>query len=106
MDGVAFDRESLTVRASRRKLSERLTNIEGHVAYGYVDHVMDNYSLRSFVPSMAMPNPMAANPERRTLATRFSASLTLGPGLTADVGLDAHEDQHSNPAVSSATSMA
>jgi iron complex outermembrane receptor protein len=96
MDGVQFDRESLTVRASRRNVSERLTNLEGQVAYGYVDHVMDNYSLRTFVPSMAMPNPMAANPDRRTLATRFSASLALAPALTADVGLDAHEDRHSN----------
>jgi iron complex outermembrane receptor protein len=94
MDGVVFDRESLTVRATRRNLSERVTEISGQVAYGYVDHVMDNYSLRTFAPSMMMPNPMAANPDREQVAARFAASLALRPSLTATVGVDAHEDRH------------
>jgi iron complex outermembrane receptor protein len=96
MDGVVFDRESLTLRASHYDVTERISAIEGQVAYGYVDHVMDNYSLRTFVPSMTMPGPMAANPDRRTVALRLSTSLTLTQQLTADVGIDAHEDEHSN----------
>jgi iron complex outermembrane receptor protein len=96
MDGVVFDRESLTFRASHYDISERIGAIEGQLAYGYVDHVMDNYSLRTFVPSMMMPSPMASNPDRRTLALRLSTALTLTPLLSADVGLDAHEDEHSN----------
>lgn len=95
MDGAKFDRESLTLRASRRNLTERLRSVEGQVAYGYVDHVMDNYSLRTFVPSAMMTTPMASNPDRRTLATRLTGSLELTPALAATVGVDAHEDEHS-----------
>jgi iron complex outermembrane receptor protein len=94
MDGVRFDRESLTLRVARRNVSERVSRVEGQIARGYIDHVMDNYSLRAFVPSMAMPNPAASNPDRETLAARFSTSLTLGPAITADIGFDAHDDEH------------
>jgi iron complex outermembrane receptor protein len=94
MDGARFDRESLTVRATQRNVSPHVTEISGQIAHGYVDHVMDNYTLRSFVPSAMMQNPMASNPDRVQLAMRFTAAMTLRPTLTATVGLDAHEDEH------------
>lgn len=94
MDGVAFDREALTLRAVRSDVSDTIRELEAQVAYSYVDHVMDNFTLRDFVPSMMMPSPAASNPDRRTLAARLSASLTLGDRLNADVGLDAHDDEH------------
>jgi iron complex outermembrane receptor protein len=95
MDGVVFDRESLTFRGTWSNLSTRVTEISGHVAYGYVDHVMDNYSLREFAPSMTMPNPMASNPDREQMAARLTASLALAPDVNATIGVDAHEDEHS-----------
>jgi iron complex outermembrane receptor protein len=95
MDGSKFDRQSLTLRGTWENVSRHVTEISAHVAYGYVDHVMDNYSLREFVPSMMMPNPMASNPDREQLAARLTASLDLAPDVSATVGFDTHEDEHS-----------
>jgi iron complex outermembrane recepter protein len=95
MDGVGFDRDAVTLRLRRDDLTPWLRGVEARVAYGYVDHVMDNFSLRPFVPTAMMPMPMLSNPDRRTLAARLSADLALGPDIEAIVGVDAHDDEHS-----------
>jgi iron complex outermembrane receptor protein len=95
MDGTQFEREALTLRMRQRDVSEHVSEIEAHLAWGYVDHVMDNYNLRDFVPSMMMPNPAASNPDRETLAGRVSADLSFGASVSAVAGLDAHRDTHS-----------
>ncbi len=94
MDGSRFARDALTLRVRQRDLSTWLTEIDAQIAYGYVDHVMDNYSQRVFTPSMMMPDPAASNPDRETLAGRITASLMLGADLSGVVGVDAHEDEH------------
>jgi iron complex outermembrane receptor protein len=95
MDGSKFDREALTLRVRQREVSTRVSEIEAQVAWGYVDHVMDNYSQRPFVPSMTMPNPAASNPDRETLAARIAATFELSSALGLVAGLDAHQDAHS-----------
>jgi iron complex outermembrane receptor protein len=95
MDGSKFDREALTLRVRQREVTEIVSEIEAQIAYGYVDHVMDNYSQRTFVPTMMMPNPAASNPDRETLAARVAATLALSPDLELVAGLDAHDDDHS-----------
>lgn len=95
MDGVKFARENLGLRFERRNLSRTLRNLEGQLYYNYVDHLMDNYSLRPFEPSMMMPAPSVSNPDRRTLGGRAAAALELGSRTKATLGGDWQGNRHS-----------
>lgn len=95
MDGVAFDRENVGLRYERDNLSQHVKRLEAQAYYNYVDHVMDNYSLRDFTPTMTMPNPAASNPDRRTTGGRVAADLAWGTASTATVGADLQENEHS-----------
>jgi len=95
MDGVRFSRENLGLRFERRALAPWMESLEVQGYYNYVDHVMDNYSLRPFTPSMMMPNPSVANPDRRTVGGRMLASLHLGAGTTTRIGADWQDNRHS-----------
>jgi len=95
MDGVRFSRDNLGLRIERARLSRTLEAVLGQVYYNYVDHVMDNYSLREFVPTMMMPRPSASNPDRRTVGGRLQASLALTGSTRATLGGDYQENRHS-----------
>ncbi len=72
-----------------------MRSIELQVGYNYVDHVMDNYSLRDFAATAMMPAPAVSNPDRRTFGGR--ALMHLAPAETTQlvVGLDHQENRHS-----------
>ena len=95
MDGVAFDRENLGLRYERDDLSALVTHLEAQAYYNYVDHVMDNYTLRDFTPTPTMANPAVSNPDRRTTGGRAALELALSAATTAAVGTDLQENQHS-----------
>ena len=86
MDGVKFSRENLGLRLERRNISRTVQSLEGQLYYNYVDHVMDNYSLRPFTPSMMMPNPSVSNPDRRTVGGRVAAAFELRSRHEGDAG--------------------
>lgn len=94
MDGVMFARDNVGLRFERDYGGEVLRRIEAQVFYNYVDHVMDNYSLRTFTPSMMMPNQAVSNPDRRTTGGRLAVELGKQHGLLATVGMDAQENVH------------
>jgi iron complex outermembrane receptor protein len=93
MDGVQFDRENVALLFRRDALTRHLTAVEARAYYNYVDHVMDNYSLRTFVATPSMPNPAVSNPDRRTTGGKLLATLALGP-VRAEVGTDLQENEH------------
>lgn len=95
MDGVAFDRENLGLRYARSDLSQHVKRLEARAYYNYVDHVMDNYSLRDFTPTATMANPAVSNPDRRTTGGRVALDLAWSRGMTATVGADLQENEHS-----------
>jgi iron complex outermembrane receptor protein len=95
MDGVAFDRENLGLRFERDDLTEHVTHVEAQAYYNYVDHVMDNYSLRDFTPSASMPFKSVSNPDRRTTGGRVALDLAWGEKDALTVGADLQENQHS-----------
>ena len=95
MDGVRFSRDNLGLRFERARLSRRIEAVEAQAYYNYVDHVMDNYSLRDFSASMMMPNPSVANPDRRTVGARLQTSLALAGSTHATLGGDYQENRHS-----------
>ena len=96
MDGVEFKRENVGLEFEITDLSRVLAKIELQVYYNYIDHVMDNYSLRSFAPSAMMPGRAASNPDRRTTGGRMVLDLRGPAGITATVGLDRQENRHRN----------
>lgn len=94
MDGVRFRRENLGFKFEKRELGKVVTGLELQAYYNDVDHVMDNYSLRTFVPSMMMPNRSVSNPDRRTTGGRLAFDLAGPRGMTASIGIDRQENRH------------
>ncbi|KAF0094854.1 MAG: iron complex outermembrane recepter protein [Puniceicoccaceae bacterium 5H] len=94
MDGASFDRESYSLNFRRENLSPWIDAVEVEAGYNYVDHVMDNYSLRSFAPTMMMPNPMATNTDRRTVGGKALLELSPLEPLGVTLGMDHQQDRH------------
>ncbi|WMN60520.1 TonB-dependent copper receptor [Pseudoalteromonas xiamenensis] len=102
MDGSLFDKEHLGLRFQLGELTSFINQVEGQIYYNYIDHVMDNYSLRPFVPSMMMKMPIASNPDRRTLGAKFKLSSTLMDNSTLQYGVDYQRNEHRNRTVMNA----
>lgn len=94
MDGTKFMRQNLGLRARRTLDAGWLQAVEARLYRNDVDHVMDNYSLRPFTPSMMMPNPAVSNPTRLTEGGRLTATLVPGDNTQATVGLDTQRNEH------------
>ena len=94
MDGVKFDRDNLGLRFRRTRRTGGLTALEGQVFYNYVDHVMDNFSRRTFTPTTAMPGRAVSNPDRRTLGGRLAATFAPRGDDHLVVGADAQANRH------------
>lgn len=92
MDGSKFKRENLSLRFERKKISELVEKVEVLAYHNYVDHVMDNYSLRSNANTATSYSAM--NPNRTTKGGR--AAITLAPveSLRLLLGADAKQDTH------------
>lgn len=105
MDGAKFDRTNFGLRLRREQLTPLIAAVEARYYSNYVDHVMDNYSRRPFVPSMTMPNPSVANPDRQTAGGRAQIVLTPGAALTVTTGVDAQQNRHTNRSTMNETAM-
>ncbi|HSH41685.1 MAG TPA: TonB-dependent copper receptor [Arenicellales bacterium] len=89
MDGVAFDRSAYALDLERSGLGKHVDAVALKLFQSNIDHVMDNFSLRT--PS-GMPRVM--NPERTTTGARVTSDLALGDSNTATVGLDYQRSDH------------
>lgn len=89
MDGVVFDRTGYTLSFDRMDLAPWFTRLEALLYYNYVDHVMDNYTLR--VPPM---QPMVSYPDRRTVGGRLAGEFQVSPALEIVAGVDWAENEH------------
>lgn len=90
MDGVKFDREGYSFSFERTNLSALVEKVEFKAYHNYIDHVMDNFSLRPFTAMMRMVN----NPDRTTDGARLAVQLGLGADTFATVGVDYQENEH------------
>ena len=91
MDGTVFDRENVGLRFEKRKLSPVVEKLEALVYRNYIDHVMDNFSLRDgTMPSMRM----VSNPDRLTRGARVAADLRLAEPTLLTVGVDGQSNDH------------
>lgn len=91
MDGSAFDRENIGLRFEQRRISPLLAKLEAQVYRNYIDHVMDNFTLRSGTAPAARS---VSNPDRLTRGGRVAADLDLAPATRLTVGIDAQDNEH------------
>lgn len=96
MDGAKFARDNVGLRLERASLSPLVSKLDAQVYYNYVDHVMDNYSLRPFVATAMMPAPAAANPDRTTTGGRVALGLDLSDATHSTIGMDFQNNRHTN----------
>ncbi|MGE0116056.1 MAG: TonB-dependent copper receptor [Steroidobacteraceae bacterium] len=94
MDGAEFARDNIGLHFQRKNMAGMLSGVDVQAYYNYIDHVMDNYSLRPFVPSMMMPGRSVSNPDRRTTGGRIAVDLGDASQLHATLGIDTQENRH------------
>ncbi|NTW87007.1 MAG: TonB-dependent copper receptor [Holophagaceae bacterium] len=94
MDGARFLRENVGFRGEWRRLTDRIEKVEVQAYRNYVDHVMDNYSLRTFTPSMMAPGPMVNAPDRLTRGGRVALGLRVAEATKLTLGLDTQANDH------------
>ncbi|MCL2829615.1 MAG: TonB-dependent copper receptor [Betaproteobacteria bacterium] len=94
MDGVKFKRENLGLRFEKKNISPFLQKIEAQVYHNYIDHVMDNYSLRGFTPTSMMPGPSVNNPDRVTDGARLAFTMLPSEHIELLVGFDTQYNRH------------
>ena len=95
MDGVTFARENYGVSFARTAVTPLIAGAEARVYHNYVDHVMDNYSLRPFAPTAMMPGRSVSNPDRLTEGGLAQLVLTPTSATRLTVGLDTQRNTHS-----------
>ncbi|MCP0917568.1 TonB-dependent copper receptor [Acinetobacter indicus] len=93
MDGSKFARESLGLRVEKQNVTDVIKKIEAQVNYNFNDHVMDNYSLRQFKPTMMMPEETATNVARKTLNARLAVTHEWDQ-LDFITGIDTQNNEH------------
>lgn len=91
MDGVKFKRDNVGLKFEKSKISSLLDKLEGNLYYNYVDHVMDNYSLRPVASAAAK---MVSNPDRETSGGRAAATLKFGENTKTVLGVDFQSNVH------------
>lgn len=97
VDGSQFTRENYGLKFSRHGMGPLLQALDAQLYYNYVDHVMDNYTLRTPVAAaLAAAVPVAMNPDRSTSGGRFSVELTPGFASELVLGLDTQRNEHAN----------
>lgn len=94
MDGTKFRRENIGLRFHHETEGGVLTALEGQAFYNYIDHVMDNFSLRTFAPTGMMPTKMVSNPDRETFGARLLGHFEADTAWTFVLGAEYQENQH------------
>lgn len=91
MDGSRFARENIALKFEQRKLSPLVEKVWAQAYYNYVDHVMDNYSLRD----QPLANRFSAmNPDRITTGARAGVVLAPSEPWRLTLGADTKRDIH------------
>ncbi len=90
MDGTKFAREGVGLKFTRGNLSPLIGKVEAQVFHNYIDHVMDNYTLRTRPAGLAMFN----NPDRMTQGARVALGLNPGVATTLTVGAGYERNEH------------
>ncbi len=94
IDGSKFARTNVGLKFIKENISPSFQKLESQVYYNYVDHVMDNYSLRE--PTGMLATRRAMNPDRKTTGYRVTATLVPSESIDMVFGTDGMENEHAN----------
>ena len=89
MDGVRFARDNVGLKFEKRNVSPLFEKVEAQAYRNYIDHVMDNFTLRALVG-----NPMVGNPDRLTVGGHLSATLRIAEPTRLKLGVDWQDNLH------------
>ena len=89
MDGPMFDRESFGLKLKQEQITTHWQRSELTLWDNYIDHIMDNFSLRQ---NSGMK--MLSNPDRRNTGGRWANDIALPAEWLLTAGLDSNRDQH------------
>lgn len=93
MDGARFARSSIGLKFQKRNLSPMIRKVEAQIYLNYIDHVMDNYSVRSPARDSML---MAMNPDRTTQGGRAAITLNLSDTMQLVTGFDMQSNVHTS----------
>ena len=93
MDGARFARSNIGLKFQKRNLSPMVKKVEAQIYRNYIDHVMDNYSVRTPVPGSMLK---AMNPDRTTEGGRAAITLNLGDTTQLVTGFDMQSNAHTS----------
>ncbi|MEZ7204576.1 TonB-dependent copper receptor [Pseudoalteromonas sp. DY56-GL79] len=96
MDGSLFDRENIGLNIKLSSLSSLIEELTFNAYYNYVDHIMDNHSLRPFVSNMMMKTPTSSNPDRKTYGAKLTLTSEINTQHTFIYGVDYQANEHRN----------
>jgi len=91
MDGVLFDRTGYGAKFTQQNLSSLIQQVEAQVYHNYVDHVMDNYTLRPRTGTYKF-----SSLDRTTDGARVSSRLALAESTRLTAGLDYQKHEHTS----------
>ncbi len=96
MDGVKFDRDTYGLTLEKDSITPLVGKLSVRLYHTYIDHVMDNYSLRTNANCGAGADNSCSvsNPDRDTNGARVSADLNLGEKNILKLGADWRDDEH------------
>lgn len=90
MDGSKFDRTGYGLKFEKKFVSDLISKLKAQVYYNYIDHIMDNYSLRTVLPNKYG----LSNPDRKTKGGALSADIILSDKVAATIGADYQWNKH------------
>jgi iron complex outermembrane recepter protein len=94
MDGAQFERKNVGLRLVQSDISPLVSQLEARIYQNNIDHVMDNYSLRS---NSGMR--MVSNPDRATDGASITSKLVF-ENSQLELGTDWQKNQHRNRSAS------
>ncbi|WP_439832372.1 TonB-dependent copper receptor [Aeromonas veronii] len=89
MDGPMFDRESFGLKLKQEEITTHWQRSELTLWDNYIDHIMDNFSLRQSSDPKSLNNP-----DRRNTGGRWANDIALPADWLLTAGLDSNRDQH------------
>jgi len=93
VDGAKFFRTGAGVTFEKTRPGALLSRIDVAASYNYVDHIMDNYSVRTFQVSPTTMFRSSMNPDRTTYGGRAAATWTTAKA-TVETGADLQVNEH------------
>ncbi|MGS0741037.1 TonB-dependent copper receptor [Glaciimonas sp. GG7] len=93
MDGASFARSTVGLKFQQNNLSPMIKKVEAQIYRNYIDHVMDNYSVRTPAANTML---RAMNPDRTTEGGRAAITLNLSDTTELVTGFDTQSNLHSS----------